>query len=199
MGLIVGANWTQGKYGHALNYDGLSNLVVIGYSPTLDLPVAMTEEAWIYPTASRTSWETILHRETDAYYLHASSPAGPMVPAGGATFNNVEQYVAAPGPIPINTWTHLAVTYDGAIMRFYVNGVQRVTKSQSGGIESNSNPLRIGGNVPYGQYFQGRIDEVRVYSRALTASEIVSDMNSPIATPSGSPPAAPTGVHVVTN
>ena len=72
-------------------------------------------------------------------------------------------------------------------------------KSLSGGIETNSNPLRIGGNVPYGQYFQGRIDEVRVYSRALTASEIVRDMNAPIASPSGSPPAAPSGVHVVTN
>ena len=78
-----------------------------------------------------------------------------MVPAGGATFNNVEQYVAAPGPIPINTWTHLAVTYDGAIMRFYVNGVQRVTKSQNGGIESNSNPLRIGGECSLRAIFPG--------------------------------------------
>ena len=117
----------------------------------------MTEEAWIYPTASKTSWETIPDRETDAYYLHASSPAGPMVPAGGATFNNVEQYVAAPGPIPINTWTHLAVTYDGAIMRFYVNGVQSVTKSQSGG----SSPIRIlfalAGMFPTGNISRGAL------------------------------------------
>jgi Concanavalin A-like lectin/glucanases superfamily len=41
-------------------------------------------------------------------------------------------------------------------------------------------PLRIGGTVLYGEYFQGRIDEVRVYNRALTQAEIQQDMNTPV-------------------
>jgi hypothetical protein len=67
------------------------------------------------------------------------------------------------------------------MLRLYVNGVQAATLAQTGSIETPSTPLRIGGNVPYGEYFQGLIDEVRVYNRALSAAEIQSDMNTPIA------------------
>jgi len=198
-GTINGAAWApQGKYGHALSFNGVSDLVVINGSPALNVSSAMTQEAWVYPTAAQTSWATVLHRETDAYYLHASSPAGSMVPAGGAIFTGTESYLTGSTPIPLNTWTHLALTYDGATMRLYVNGLQVATKSASGSIQNNSNPLRIGGNVPYGQYFQGRIDEVRVYSRALSASEIHTDMITPVAANVGAPLAAPTNLRVVT-
>ena len=74
----------------------------------------------------------------------------------------------------------MALTYDGATLRLYVNGTQAASGPASGPIETNSNPLRIGGNVPYGQYFQGRIDEVRVYNRALSSNEIQTDINTAI-------------------
>ena len=45
---------------------------------------------------------------------------------------------------------------------------------------ANNNPLRIGGNSTWGEYFAGMIDEVRIYSRVLTATEIATDMNTPI-------------------
>jgi len=51
-----------------------------------------------------------------------------------------------------------------------------------GPIQTNSNPLWIGGNSPYGEYFQGLIDEVRIYSRALSVTEIQTGMNTPIRT-----------------
>jgi hypothetical protein len=194
-GTIMGATRTsQGKYGRALSFNGVSDLVVINGSQSLNMASAMTQEAWIYPTLTQSSWSTILHRETDAYYLHASSPAGPMQPAGGAICNGTESYVAAPGSIPLNTWTYLAMTYDGTIMRLYINGTQVSTKMVSGGVQDNSKPLRIGGNVPYGQYFKGLIDEVRVYKRTLSASEVRADMNTPVV---DAAPAPPTGLHVV--
>ena len=80
----------------------------------------------------------------------------------------------------MNTWTHLAATYDGATMRLYVNGVQVASRAQTGTIATSTNPLQIGGDSLYGQYFAGMIDEVRVYNRALSVTEIQTDMNSPV-------------------
>jgi len=183
-GTLNGGTWApDGKYGGALSFNGVSDLVVINGSASLNLGSAMTQEAWVYPTAPtsfQSTWSTILHRETDAYYLHVSSPQGSLRPAGGATYNGSESYVASPSVIPLNAWTHLAVTYDGTMMKLYVNGVQVASKAASGTIETNSNPLRIGGNVPYGQYFEGMIDEVRVYNRALSATEIINDLSAPV-------------------
>ena len=80
----------------------------------------------------------------------------------------------------MNTWTHLAVTYDGATLRLYVNGVQVSSKAQTGNLVTSTHPLQIGGDSIYGQYFQGTIDEVRIYNQALSPSEIQADMITPI-------------------
>ena len=64
----------------------------------------------------------------------------------------------------------MALTYDGATLRLYVNGAQvAIAGRRPARSRPTANPLWIGGNSPYGEYFQGLIDEVRVYNRALTA------------------------------
>lgn len=82
--------------------------------------------------------------------------------------------------MPLNTWTHVAVTYDGATLRMFVNGVQVRSSAATGAAVATSGALRIGGNSVWGEYFRGLIDEVRIYSRALLAGEIQTDMSSPI-------------------
>jgi len=179
-GTLNGGTWTTlGKYGKALSFNGTSDLVIVNSSSSLNLSSGMTLEAWVYPTATQSGWSSILHKEADAYYLHASSPAGAMIPAGGAVYDGTESYLAGTTPLPLNTWTHLAVTYDGAMVRLFVNGSQVSSTAHTGTIQVTSNPLRIGGNT-YGQYFQGVIDEVRIYSRAITAAEVASDMVNPV-------------------
>ena len=89
----------------------------------------------------------------------------------------------ASAAIPVNTWSHVAVTYNGTTFTLYRNGAVVATSATSGMIQTTATPLRIGGNVPYGEYFQGRIDDVRVYNRALSATEIQTDMATPVATP----------------
>ena len=76
----------------------------------------------------------------------------------------------------MNAWTHLAVTYDGATMRLFVNGTQVTSRPRPGRSQRPPNPLWIGGNSPYGEFFAGRIDDVRIYNRSLSATEIQSDM-----------------------
>ena len=65
-------------------------------------------------------------------------------------------------------------------MRLYVNGVQVSSRAQTGQIPISTSALQIGGDNVYGQYFPGSIDEVRVYQRALSASEIQRDMDTPV-------------------
>jgi hypothetical protein len=140
----------------------------------------MTLEAWIYPTVNQNGWRTILQREVDAYFLNGSNSSGARRPAGGGTFGGTVRYISGPTASPVNAWTHLALTYNGTTLRLYVNGIQVRSQAVSGTIETNSSPLRIGGNSPYGEYFIGRIDEIRIYNRALSQAEIQTDMNTAI-------------------
>jgi chitodextrinase len=177
VGTIVGASWSaQGRYGGAMLFDGSSSTVRVASSSSLGLSSGMTLSAWINPAASQSGWRTIVQRETDAYFLNASNDTGALRPSGGATLSGTTRWVSGPTASPVGSWTHVALTYDGAILRVYVNGTQVATLAASGTIQSSSSPLWIGGNSPYGEYFNGLIDDVRVYNRALTQAEIQTDM-----------------------
>jgi hypothetical protein len=78
--------------------------------------------------------------------------------------------------VPVNTWTHLAATYDGTTLRLFANGTQIGSAAMSGTLVKSANALSIGGSLVWGEYFEGLIDEVRIYNRALTSAEIRADM-----------------------
>ena len=177
---------TTGRFGGALGFNG-SGRVTIPSTASLCLTNAMTLEAWINPSVVDASWRDVIYKGNDNYYLMATSSQG-GVPAGGASFGNISATTEAYAPSALATgvWTHIAVTYDGSIIRLYVNGAQVATRSKTGTYTTSSNPLQIGGNTFYWQYFKGKIDEVRVYNRALGAAEIQQDMNTAV---TAAPPA----------
>ena len=110
----------------------------------------------------------------------ASRPSESLLPAGGGTFNGDTVHADARLAVPMNRWSHLALTYDGATLRLYVNGIQVSSRATTGMIKGTTDPLWIGGNQPYGEYFHGLIDQVRVYDRALRAPEVRAEMSTPI-------------------
>ena len=176
-GSISGATWTtSGKYGHALSFNGTNARVNINNATSLQLRSGMTLEAWVYPTAVNSTWRDVIYKGNDNYYLEGTSPNSSR-PAMGGTFG---ANLYGTSPLTANTWSHLAASYDGATMRLYVNGVPVATRAQTGAIATSTNPLQIGGDSIYGQYFAGRIDEVRIYNRALSPAQIQSDMNTPL-------------------
>jgi hypothetical protein len=65
----------------------------------------------------------------------------------------------------------------------YINGTQVSSQARGGSIPTSTSSLQIGGDSLYGQYFNGLIDEVRVYNRALTQAEIQTDMSVPVGSP----------------
>ena len=106
---------------------------------------------------------------------------GPLVPTGGGTFDGRVQGVAARSDAPVGAWSYVALTYDGSMLRLFVNGDQVASQHTTGAVKRSGNPLWLGGNHPYGEYFDGLIDEARVYDRALTEAEIRADMGTPVA------------------
>jgi hypothetical protein len=109
------------------------------------------------------------------------SDRGPLVPAGGGTFDGTVQFVAGRSANPVGAWTYVALTYDGSTLRLFVNATQVAGQATTGTIERTENPLWFGGNHPFGEYFDGLIDEARVYDRALAEAEIRADMATPVA------------------
>ena len=192
-GTISGATWTtSGKYGNALVFNGTNALVTINNSATLQLSTAMTLEAWVNPSVINSAWRDVIYKGNDNYYLEGTS-GNVGVPATGGTFGGSDAALNGTGILSANTWTYLAATYDGTTLRLYVNGVQVASQAQTGAITTSTNPLQIGGDSLYGQFFQGTIDEVRIYNVALTAAQIQTDMNTQIP-PDTQPPSAPSSL-----
>ncbi len=176
LGTISGATRiTTTQFGKALSFSGTNNWVTINDSASLDLTIGMTLEAWVYPT-SLNGWKTVLMKEQTgfaSYWLYANDDASR--PADVVNIGGTLRQLSAGSHLPTNTWTHLAATYDGSTQKLYVNGVLVGSRSQTGAIALSSGALRIGGNSVWGEYFTGYIDEVRVYNRALTSTEITAD------------------------
>ena len=186
-GTLSGATWTtSGKFGNALSFNGTNARVTIPDTASLDLTTGMTLEAWVYPTAlsggTTNGWRTVILKEagnTASYDLYANQDTNR--PSSYLSIGGINRGVVGPSQLPLNTWTHLAATYDGAQQRLFINGTQVAQRAQSGSALISSGPLRIGGNSVWGEFFQGVIDNVRIYKSALTAAQIQANMNIPIA------------------
>ena len=116
----------------------------------------MTLSAWIKPTAAqsrlahdRAAGDRRLLPEREQRRRRRCGRR-----AAGRSAAHTE-WLSGPTASPVNAWTHVALTYDGTTLRLYVNGVQVATKAATGAIQTTTNPLWIGGNSPYGEYFQG--------------------------------------------
>ena len=151
----------------------------------------MTLEAWVNPSSVSSAWRDVIYKGDDNYYLEGASDNGGK-PAGGGTFGGAGATAFGSAALTANAWSYVALTYDGATLRLYVNGTLAGTQAKTGSIATSTNPLQIGGDSFYGQFFAGRIDEVRIYNFPEALVDINKDMNTPIGSPLDTqPPSAP--------
>ncbi len=192
-----GASRAEGLHGGAIQFDGQSGMVSIPDADSLDLTNGMTLEARVNPD-SLFRWNTVVMKEKErdfegtegglAYALYANDDTSR--PRANINTGGLDLKVSGTFQVPINAWTHIAATYDGTMVQLYVDGVPVARGAFEGTLISSKGVLSIGGNpVWHDEYFHGRIDDVRVYNRALSASEIQADMA--IAVPPTEPPPPP--------
>jgi glucose/arabinose dehydrogenase/PKD repeat protein len=166
-----------GKFGGALTFDGINDWVTVADSASLRLSTGATIEGWVNPTANgAASWRALAVKETTSGLAYALYPFGDGGLPSGHAFTSVERWARGSSALALNGWTHVATTYDGTTIRLYVGGVQVGTQAQTGALVAGTGPLRFGGDAVWPEWFKGALDEIRVYNRALTGSEIQADM-----------------------
>lgn len=171
-GTITGATWVAGKYGQALSFDG-NDLVTFG---DLDLPASFTVMGWfqtrvLYPGTCG----SFVMKAFDYGFELCGSSFGAKVASGSSWTTEIAKTLTS---ADLNVWHHAAMTYDGAVLRFYYDGV--LVNQGSGTHTTNNTPLFFGRWSTSGEFWHGLIDEVRLYTKVLTAAEIVADMGRPL-------------------
>jgi len=185
--LINSPAWVDGVFGKALSFDGASNYVQIPDSSSLDVTANVTVAAWVYPRAYVDNAGDNPHivsrcaANGQSIYLFGIYPnSHKIMYAVCGTGNTLVQSSAA--NLTLNAWTYLAITYNGSYVSLYINGTFNSGYAQSGPIQTTSNRLTIGCNsypVTTYAYFNGTIDEVRIYNRTLSQQEIQEIMVIP--------------------
>ncbi|MCD6094498.1 LamG domain-containing protein, partial [bacterium] len=138
-----------------------------------------TIELWVNP---HTTEKAILGKEIDSSDLHFSYW---YYDGDQELFlNSTSYYIKGYSTIPTDTWTHIAVTRDGSQFQLYENGEAASTDlANSPGnadLSNNDESLYIGGTHINTSYcFQGYLDEIRIYNRTLSPSEIKKHSSPP--------------------
>jgi len=177
--LVNGPEWVDGKFGGALEFDGVDDRIEVTYHESLNLPTDLTIVAWVklsnygdnpqVISKAGQGWEPYRVEFTSGNTLLWASDAA-----------NNRQGIASNKPIGLDTWKHLAITFSNGNTVFYVDGTE-IAKS-----EGNITPLKtttsgvlfIGArSASSPNYLEGLIDEVAIFNVALTDRDIQNIVN----------------------
>ena len=176
-----GVSYTTGKAGQAFSFDGINESVNAPMTTSLQLTSGLTVEFWMKGDPSNglnSCCQGLV--ATDMYAVEIASSG---IHFGLSTDGGATQPFPSSGQVAISTnqWHHVAGTYDGATIALYIDGALAASVPHTGTISPNSGFLSIGsedgrtGSCPTcvgTRYYKGLIDEVAIYSRALSQSEV---------------------------
>jgi len=165
--------YVSGKFGKALEFDGSDDYVEVPDDESLNPTKYLTVEHWIYPEKFEAGVvQRLVHRYAGIWGTYISV-ADVMffldTTDDGGGWKSVSYTLPT-----TNTWYHVVAVYDGTSLYLYVNGELKDTEPQSKNIDQPpaNTPLSIGRAHLGTQYFQGIIDEFRIYNRTLSEDEI---------------------------
>jgi hypothetical protein len=192
-GTNTGVTYNTGKVGQAFFFD--SNADTIATNTSFNQPYAqLSAEAWVYPTSHGQGGEgveqfgrsVISNTESDGFNLGVRN-GFLQVDYRLTTVSGSQPLTATTNQLALNQWSHIAMTYNGSVIKGYVNGVEVISQNATGTIRNvtNANSCLMIGNNPTGSCvvddrgfsWRGGIDEPSIFNRGLSASEIQSIYN----------------------
>ena len=161
---------------HTAKFNGIDEYLKIPDNPTLDITGQMTLSAWVNPASFDRKNNIICKGDGNPgneynYCLYLEPNTGNITMASGDG-----SIVSIPVAPALNAWTHIVVINTGENYVFYVNGAATIVGTPAKLLKDNNYPLYIGYNnfaSPQEQHFKGNLDEVRVWRRALSDSEVL--------------------------
>jgi hypothetical protein len=181
VGIDPASAWVAaGPEGSALSVEGRGYVNVPRADSIDSIATQVTLAAWMYLDGTIMSYATAISRQLGTGYgqhYHLSVNAQRQAILFITTPASGQVVLGGPMNIPQQTWVHLAGTYDGSQARLYVDGVQVDNKPVSGPFASETNPVVLSGNgntsaQTVSELVPGRLADVMLYRRALTADEI---------------------------
>ena len=179
------------SFGNALNFDPTDkNRIVVADDNSLDMTNALTIEAWIFANTVGGGQQTIVSKTgntSNGFVLSTSNGWSSIdfeIKNGGAATT-----ISATGIAIENGWHHIAATYQAATgMKIYVDGVAINQRAITGGLASNAQQLTIGAqhdgagsaDSDYSNFFNGSIDELRIWNIARTDAQINYTKETPL-------------------
>ncbi len=172
------SNWVAGKRSCALNFDGSNDYVEVLDSTSLRPTTGLTLSAWVKTTSS--SLQRIVFKgDAGNQYSLIESLSGGDGKVGLRAEGLSPVQVTSATAVNDGTWHHVVAAWNGTTTVIYIDGAVSTTASQTGTPTYNSSSVFIGNGSPAnGQYFNGTMDEVRIYNRALGATEVTALYNS---------------------
>lgn len=163
---------------YAIDFDGIDDNISIASTPSLMPTTAITIEAWVYARSTNGYYE--IYRKEDGNDRHLLSFQQGNILAfgiGPAGVYNELDVTINPNDY-LNKWVHVAATYDDTAMRLYQNGVQIGIFFVSGALSNMGvSPVKIASNGGVSEFFDGKIDQVRVWNYARSTLDIRNGMN----------------------
>ena len=192
-----GATYAQGKVSQAFTLDGGNDHVEVANFGSFTV---FSVDTWVFRNRGTASRESIVsYKEGNSpncgFVLSLNEDGSSHRPRLWVQVNSQWKYAEGGASVPLSTWTFLTGTYDGQTIRMYVNGVEVDSTSASGAMTQCSQKTGIGSRASLNtHFFPGLIDEVEIFDRALSASEVQSIYTAdskgkvkPTATPTPTP------------
>ncbi len=169
--------WVTGMIGGALDFDGNGDFVDCGNDAIFDVTEALTLAVWVNLRSVPGDWRAVIAKGDDAWRLATNSATQNLDFAWTGSSRNYMN-VASTTALPLNEWHHVCCVYsteDGG--RIYIDGIDEAFVADTQGITTGTYPVYIGDNSQAtGRFWDGLIDDLQLYARALSPVEIQGAM-----------------------